>query len=519
MLSKKIHSVLLVSSDSTLIEPVRNAVHSVRGCRISVVGTGADCESQLDVLDPVLIVYHATEGDAGSAERLIGNPFFRNKPVATVVVRDRHDGEITATLLRSGVVDVLVRPLDLRRLVFLIESLTLRVRYTASSAAQSSQPAASGVRDPGWMHCGSPAVAGIAERLQRVAKTDATVLLTGETGSGKSRFAKLVHDTSPRSHLPFLVINCGALSPNLIESELFGHCRGAFSGADCDRIGKFEAAGQGTLFLDDVEALPLEVQGRLLRAIDERVFERVGSNRLQQIEARIVVASNKDLVAEVAADRFREDLYFRLNVVEFRVPPLRSRREDIPPLAAGFLERFAFQYGRPVPVLPPELLSLFETYDWPGNVRQLRNAMERVVTLSDAVVKQDDLPIELQEPAAAAMDVRSDRLQPVKGPAEAGHYEPVTVRHGSSPPAIEAPLAAAEEELSDGDLLDSAAHPWVKPLSALARARLRGEVRKIIEALNVTKNNRSLAARELGISRVALYKKLHKYGLMDLAGE
>jgi DNA-binding NtrC family response regulator len=493
------HSVLLVSDDSSLIDSVQRAVQSVRGCRISVAGTGLDIQSELDSVEPVLLVYHAAGNGTDVPESLLEHPFLRKNPVAVLVVRDRHDGEAIAKLLRLGVTDVLVRPLDLRRLVFLIETLTLRARYTPQAA-----PAVADGRtasDSSILACNAPAIAPVIDRLRRVAQTDATVLLTGETGSGKSWFAKRVHDDSPRASKTFFVVNCGALSPSLIESELFGHCKGAFSGAEGDRIGKLEAAGDGSLFLDDVDALPLELQGRLLRSIDERVFEKVGSNRLQEVRARIIVATNKHLPREVAANRFREDLYFRLNVVEFRLPPLRSRREDILPLATGFLNRFASQYGRPAPKLPPELCEALESYDWPGNIRQLRNAMERVVTLSEGVVRVEDLPIELQGCETAQPDA-------------------MPVRHGSSL-AIgdDDAMSDAPQELSDSDLLDSSVHTWVKPLSSLARARLRGEIRRILEALDVSGNNRAQAARNLGISRVALYKKLHKYGLMDVAGE
>jgi psp operon transcriptional activator len=191
--------------------------------------------------------------------------------------------------------------------------------------------------------------------------------------------ARLIHDLSPRRGQPFLVVNCGALSASLIESEMFGHIKGAFTGADRDRVGKFADAGGGTLFLDEIDSLPPSLQAKLLRAVEDKVFEAVGSNKTMEVRARLIVASNRDLANEVACDRFRGDLYYRLNVVGFTLPPLRERPEVIAGLANRFLEQFAAQCNRRLRGFSPGAMFCLESHSWPGNVRELRNVIERAV--------------------------------------------------------------------------------------------------------------------------------------------
>jgi DNA-binding NtrC family response regulator len=267
------------------------------------------------------------------------------------------------------------------------------------------------------------------------------------------------------------VVNCGALAANLIESEMFGHVKGAFTGADRDRPGKFAEAGPGTLLLDEVDALPLPLQAKLLQAVEERTFEPVGSNKIQPIRARLVAASNRVLEREVDAGRFRADLYFRLNVVVFSLPPLRERREEIHGLAINFLTEFAERNARPVRALADEALAALHEYRWPGNIRELRNAIERAVALCPrSVIELADLPDAVR---AGTLDRSAAVLR-----------EPGVSPHNYS---------------------------W------LATARERVERDHIVAALQKAGNNRLRAAVVLGISRRTLYKKLHRYGLMDRA--
>jgi DNA-binding NtrC family response regulator len=228
----------------------------------------------------------------------------------------------------------------------------------------------------------SPAMRRLFAVLPRIAESEATILLEGETGTGKSLIASAIHEKSPRAPGPFIVVDCGAIPPNLIESELFGHEKGAFTGATATRVGAFEAAAGGTIFLDEIGELPLDMQPKLLRALEDRVVKRIGKNDATPLDIRLIAATNRDLRLEINQGRFRSDLYYRLNTFRLRVPPLRERREDIPLLVAHYFEEMGG--GEP----PASLLSDFARHNWPGNVRELRAAVERAVLLGDPAVWQ-----------------------------------------------------------------------------------------------------------------------------------
>ncbi len=243
-----------------------------------------------------------------------------------------------------------------------------------------------------------PGVVGTSAPMQEVfrltrlvAPTQATVLLVGETGTGKELVARAVHELGPRSDGPYVRINCGALNESLLESELFGHVKGAFTGAVDNKTGRFEAAHGGTIFLDEIASMSAKLQVKLLRVLQEGEFERVGESRTIRVDTRVVAATNQFLEDEIEAGRFREDLYYRLNVVPIYLPPLRERRDDIPALARFFLERHSELNGRPLPELTPAFLRILTEHDWPGNVRELENYLARAVVLSEGKPLSPDL--------------------------------------------------------------------------------------------------------------------------------
>jgi two-component system, NtrC family, response regulator HydG len=258
--------------------------------------------------------------------------------------------------------------------------------------------AAPNVEEPLGIIAMSPTMRKVVDLARRVAKVDSTVLITGESGSGKERIARLVHAESMRAAGPFIAVNCGAITETLLESELFGHVRGAFTGATYDRPGLFEAANSGTLLLDEIGEVSPGMQVKLLRAIQEREIRRVGENKSRRVDVRIIAATNRDLAAGVAGVAFRQDLYFRLKVVELHVPPLRERREDILPLARVFLANSALWMKRKLLGLTPGAIDQLSRYAWPGNVRELENAMERAVALAPGSrVEREDLPEEIRQ--------------------------------------------------------------------------------------------------------------------------
>jgi transcriptional regulator with PAS, ATPase and Fis domain len=279
-----------------------------------------------------------------------------------------------------------------------------RERKPTMSSVQRTTPsiaALMAIEDDPFFDAFPPEMLQIREQVQRIVSQDVTLLLTGETGTGKTRLARLIHELSDRRGEPFLVIDCGAVSPSLAESEMFGHVQGAFTGADRDRPGKLAAARRGTLLLDEINSLPLPLQAKLLRAIDDRTFEPVGSERSQPLRARLMAATNVPLAAEVKAGRFRADLYFRINVVSFFLPPLRQRRASIAPLAHKFFTELAARNRPDLRGLGPEVIRALEAYPWPGNIRELRNLIERAVALAAGpTIELDDLPEALRRETA-----------------------------------------------------------------------------------------------------------------------
>ena len=325
----------------------------------------------------------------------------------------------------------------------------------------------------------SPAMEEVYRLTRRVAKTNASVLLLGETGTGKELIATAIHRLSHRSSGPFVKVNCGALSESLLESELFGHVRGAFTGAVGNRTGRFEAAHTGTVFLDEINSTSLLLQVKLLRVLQEREFERVGDTETVQVDTRVIAASNRDLMNEVESQRFREDLYWRLNVVPIDLPPLRRRREDIPQLVVHFLNYYNEANDRYVVHLQRESLEAMQDYHWPGNVRELQNYVERAVVMADG----DELTIDLLP-------------QSVTGMAPARSGQPGSDMDSLVHEVVQQGLAQMAQE--------SGVHEKIVD---------RVEKELIAQVMQSCNHVQTQAAGKLGINRNTLHKKLKQYEL------
>ena len=284
--------------------------------------------------------------------------------------------------MKEGALDFLAKPVDPDHLLLMVERALTQRRVMTEYILLKEELAAR--RGAPQIIGDAPSLRSAILALQRAAGSDATVLLEGESGTGKELFARALHALSPRSEGPFVAINCAAIPDNLLETELFGHEKGAFTGAVARKPGKFELAHHGTLFLDEIGDLPLALQAKLLRVLEQRRFERVGGNQLLHVDVRIVAATNKQLRAGVAAKQFREDLYFRLSVFPIAIPPLRDRPDDIPILARHFAERFSRELKKKGAVLASSAIDELQGYRWPGNVRELQNCMERAVILSES---------------------------------------------------------------------------------------------------------------------------------------
>jgi len=382
------------------------------------------------------------------------------QPTVPVIILTGHGTiESAVKAMRDGAYDFLTKPINLDRLSLLVKrALSNRELVLQHRAMQEELEKKRGFSNIIGV---SPAMRKIYEVVRQVAPTKASVLITGESGVGKELIADAIHNLSNRKDKPFIKVHCAALTETLLESELFGHEKGAFTGAISRKRGRFELAHTGTIFLDEIGEINQSVQIKILRVLQEKKFERVGGEETIEVDVRIISATNKDLKAEIAAGRFREDLYYRLNVVNIHIPPLRERKEDIPLLVAAFLKEFAKENGKQIEGIDPKARAALYNYSWPGNVRELRNCIESAVVLCKGqFITLDDLPPFLRTGADE-------------------NY--VKISLGTT-------LSEAEKEIIQANL-----------------SYFRG--------------NKSKTAEVLGIGRKTLHRKLKEYGIEDLQME
>lgn len=381
-----------------------------------------------------------------------------NPAIPVIIMTAYSSVETAVEALKSGAWDYLIKPLDFEKL-----KLTLKRALEHAGLIEENKRLKASLMDqfdPGRIIGQSPAIVRLTEIIAQVAPSEATVLISGESGTGKELVASAIHYNSPRKEGPLVKINCAAITDTLLESELFGHEKGAFTGADRKKEGKFVQASGGTLFLDEIGEMPLSMQAKLLRVLQEREITRVGGDAVIPVDVRVVAATNRDLASTVKSGEFREDLYYRLNVVDLNLPPLRERREDISLLASKFMVSFAEKNKKNIKGFTPRAMDTLVRYDWPGNVRELMNMIERAVVLSRGEwLDELDFSIRL-----------TTEQKEYKIPGE-----------------IECPDEPLEEM----------------------------EKRAIVSMLDRTGGNKSEASRRLGITRKTLHKKLREYGITE----
>ena len=436
--SREGYRVLLAGSGATAVEHLRNEPVDVVLTDLMMPGmSGQELLRAVRAVSPEAEVVLMTA--YGTVE------------AAVAAMKDGAYDFLTKPLKRHAVLKSVAQALEKRRLVQENKQLRARLAQSASASPIIGQ---------------SPALRSTLDLVRQAAPSSATVLLLGESGTGKELFARALHEHSGRAQAPFVPINCAAIPESILESELFGYERGAFTGAVQRKEGRFERANGGTLFLDEVGELTLAVQVKLLRVLQEGEIERLGGTSAVKVDCRVVAATNQDLAARVREGKFREDLFYRLNVIQVVLPPLRDRAEDIPLLANHFLARFATKNGKPLRGLTAAALEALEAHGWPGNVRELENAIERAVVLSrSAELDLDDLPDQ----------VRSGALLRASGAA------PLAVQALFEGRTLTVPLGTTMEEI---------------------------EMRVIRETLRQTKGDKTLAAQLLGIAARTIYRKL-----------
>ncbi|UAN58604.1 sigma 54-interacting transcriptional regulator [Serratia sp. JSRIV004] len=440
--------ILLVEDDlshCTILEALINGW----GYRVSVAHNGRQALEQVRAqpFDLILSDVRMAEMDGIAALKAIKS---YNPAIPILIMTAYSNVESAVEAIKAGAYDYLTKPLDFDML-----QLTLARALEHTSLKSENQDLKQRLRFDQQNFIGrSEPMRKLLEMIAMIAPSEATVLISGESGTGKELIARAVHANSLRKERPLVSINCAALSESLLESELFGHEKGAFTGADKRREGRFMEADQGTLFLDEIGEVSPLMQAKLLRAIQEREIQRVGSNQTLSVDVRLIAATNRDLLADVEAGRFRQDLYYRLNVVTVDSPPLRARSEDIPLLAMHFLAKFAERNRKPVKGFTPLAMDMLLKYPWPGNVRELENSVERgVILLSGDFISEKELPLSISQ----CVDVQPDRR----------------------------------------------CSQAIQPLEQV-------EKQAILAALEQTAGNKTEAAKQLGITRKTLLAKLQK---------
>jgi two-component system response regulator HydG len=464
--------VLVVDDEAPNLESL-GKIFEREGWRVALAASG---QAALDVLrrEAVSVVVTDLMMPGMNGEELLRA--VRTVAPGTEVILMTAYGTVPSAVaaMKEGAYDFITKPLKRHVIVRTVRRAMEKVSLMAENRALRARLTELAPGESGGMLGDAPLFRRVVDTLRQAAPTSATVLLTGESGTGKELAARLVHDLSPRAQGPFVPINCAAIPEGLLESELFGYERGAFTGAVARKEGRFERARGGTLFLDEVGEIPISLQVKLLRFLQDGVLERVGGTESVRLDVRMVAATNSDLAAAVRAGRFREDLFYRLDVVSVRLPPLRERRDDVPLLAMAFLRRLSEKHGKRVTGFTPAALGALEAYGWPGNVRELLHGVERAVILCRGdTVDVTDLPDSIRsqlgsEPAAQG--------GPTGGPPSGGAPQ------GTSP-ALLVPLGTPMEEI---------------------------ERLVIRETLRQTKGDKNLAAQILGIAARTIYRKLDR---------
>jgi len=326
-----------------------------------------------------------------------------------IMITGNASAETAVEAMKEGAFDYITKPIDFSKLSILVAKALEKSNLVAENLYLRQQLRGKYSFDNIIGH--SPAMQQVFARLEKIVHTESTILLLGDSGTGKELVARAIHFNGTRRNKPFIAINCGAIPAELLESELFGHVRGAFTGAIADKPGKFELADGGTIFLDEIGTMPMHLQMKLLRVLQEQEVERVGGSKKTKLNVRVISATNANLEQEVKSGRFREDLFYRLNVIPIRLPPVRERREDIPLLVRHFLQQTCAEMGRPLMSVSPAAMRALEAYDWPGNVREMENIIERTIALTDGeVIEKRDLP------PAVGGESDEEALLPASGP-------------------------------------------------------------------------------------------------------